>query len=201
MYERIGKVLEDEKLVKDCLGGNAEAFGKIYERYKDRLYSCVIFPTLMDREAAEEVLQETFLTALKKIGTFKWKGVGLFAWLRKIALLKCKEYKRKCFMGNVIEYIDELSTPESQFSEGPDKEINHREFLSILKKQIETTLGLINQRYREVIELRIKHNRTREECSSTMNISVPHFDVLFFRACKSFKEKYQSLYGTRREEK
>jgi RNA polymerase sigma-70 factor (ECF subfamily) len=153
----------------------------------------VIFPRLNNVDAAEEVLQETFLLALKKLGTFEWQGKSVFFWLRMIAINKVREWlnnqRRTATVDDaVLDYHpDNTFQPEARTLEEFDT--------ALLRERIGETLGGINERYRTAIELRLLKKLPRGECASTLDVSVETFDVIFFRACKSFKEQYIKKYG------
>lgn len=73
-----------ETLVEHAQAGDTEAFAQIYDRYLDTVFRYVYF-RVDNRQLAEDLTSETFLRALKRIGTFTWQGKDLGAWLVTIA--------------------------------------------------------------------------------------------------------------------
>lgn len=71
-------------LVERAQAGEAEAFGLIYDRYVDTVFRFVYF-RVGNRQLAEDLTSDTFLRALKRIGSFTWQGRDLGAWLVTIA--------------------------------------------------------------------------------------------------------------------
>lgn len=71
-------------LVERAQDGDAEAFGQIYDRYFDMVFRFTYFRT-GSRQLAEDLTADTFLRALKRIGSFTWQGRDLGAWLVTIA--------------------------------------------------------------------------------------------------------------------
>lgn len=61
-----------------------EAFGIVFEKYYDALFSYALRRT-GDVAQAEDVVAETFLKAFSKLWQFKWQGVPFSAWLYRIA--------------------------------------------------------------------------------------------------------------------
>ena len=60
------------------------AFGVLYRRYVDRVYSFAFYQ-LGDHHDAEDATERTFLAALRALGSFR-EGTGTFrAWLFRIA--------------------------------------------------------------------------------------------------------------------
>lgn len=61
-----------------------EAFGEIYEKYVDRIYSYV-YHRVGNTHDAEDLTSRTFFRALSHIGGYEDKGVPFSAWLFRIA--------------------------------------------------------------------------------------------------------------------
>lgn len=71
-------------LVERAQAGDAEAFGQIYDRYFDMVFRFTYF-RVGNRQLAEDLTADTFMRALKRIGSFTWQGRDLGAWLVTIA--------------------------------------------------------------------------------------------------------------------
>ncbi len=72
------------RLVERARDGDGEAFGLIYDRYADVVFRYVFY-RVGDRGLAEDLTSETFLRALRRIGTFTYQGRDIGAWLVTIA--------------------------------------------------------------------------------------------------------------------
>jgi RNA polymerase sigma-70 factor (ECF subfamily) len=71
-------------LVGRAQGGDAEAFGRLYDRYLDTVYRYV-YCRVGAAALAEDLTSETFLRALRRIESFTWQGRDFGAWLVTIA--------------------------------------------------------------------------------------------------------------------
>jgi RNA polymerase sigma-70 factor (ECF subfamily) len=71
-------------LVKAAQAGDGEAFGKLYDTYVDSIYR-FIFYRVSDRALAEDFTSETFLRALRRIGSINYQGRDIGAWFMTIA--------------------------------------------------------------------------------------------------------------------
>ncbi len=138
---------DERELVARAQAGNAAAFGELYERYVDRLYSYVAFK-LGDRTEAEDVTEQVFLKALESIGSFRWQGVPFSAWLFRIAhnqIVDClRRRSRRPQAPLDVRLRDEtpVADPEEQF----DRLAEREELLAALAK--------LTELQRRVIELR-----------------------------------------------
>jgi RNA polymerase sigma-70 factor, ECF subfamily len=71
-------------LVEAAQQGDADAFGQLYDRYVDVVHRYA-YARLGDRTLAEDVTSETFLRALRRIGTVSYRGRDVGAWFVTIA--------------------------------------------------------------------------------------------------------------------
>ncbi|MEJ2856542.1 MULTISPECIES: sigma-70 family RNA polymerase sigma factor [unclassified Saccharothrix] len=75
---------EPWELVRAAQAGDTDAFGLLYDRYVDVVYRYVLF-RVGDRTLAEDVTSETFLRALRSIGSISYQGRDVGAWFVTIA--------------------------------------------------------------------------------------------------------------------
>jgi len=81
-----------DDLVRRAQLGELPAFNSIVLRYQDAVYSLVL-RMLSQREAAEDVTQEAFVSAWRHIGTFR--GGSFRSWLFTIAANRARDELRK----------------------------------------------------------------------------------------------------------
>ena len=81
------ETLSDDDLVDLSRHGSEAAFKVLYERYRQKIVNFA-FLMLRDREAAPDVLQDTFLYFLKKIPDYRPEG--------KLALLLYRVARNLC---------------------------------------------------------------------------------------------------------
>ena len=81
-----------EDLVARCQAGDVEAFETIYRQHASRLYTLAC-RMAGSPEDGEDLLQEIFLQAYRKLGSFKGDAT-LGTWLYRLALNHCLDYVR-----------------------------------------------------------------------------------------------------------
>ena len=75
----------DQELLLEYLAGGKEAISHLIERHRARVYD-YIYMMVKDRELAEDILQETFIKAVKVIDCGRYKDSGKFlSWVMRIA--------------------------------------------------------------------------------------------------------------------
>jgi RNA polymerase sigma-70 factor (ECF subfamily) len=70
-----------DKLLQRCLNGEQSAQFEIYTRYYKAMYNAAL-RILKNNFEAEDMMQESFLTAFSRLSTFKGE-VAFGAWLKK----------------------------------------------------------------------------------------------------------------------
>jgi RNA polymerase sigma-70 factor (ECF subfamily) len=84
--------MTDEDIVARCRAGEREAFETLYRQHAPRLYSlaCRMAGSPTD---GEDLLQEIFLLAYRKLGSFKGDA-ALGTWLYRLGLNHCLDFVR-----------------------------------------------------------------------------------------------------------
>ena len=71
-------------LVELARGGDADAFGLLYDHYQPSIYRFLYYRT-RSIVVAEDLTSETFFRALRNMASFRWQGKDFGAWLMTIA--------------------------------------------------------------------------------------------------------------------
>jgi RNA polymerase sigma factor (sigma-70 family) len=184
----------EQALVRRAQDGDREAIRLLLTRHADALYSRIILPRAGDPTLAQDVLKETMVTAIEKIGTFRWQGRSIYFWLRQIAVNKVIDHHRASGRaGRLAQAVAAEPEPAILPTAGPrpDVALIAEEERRINAARISATLEEINPRYRRAIELRLIDELPREECAKLMDVTLGTFDVLFFRAVRAFRRKFE----------
>ena len=82
----------DRDLTERARRGDAAAWRAIYDSTCDRLFAFLCYQ-IGDRDEARDILQETYLQAFRRLGTYRAEA-PLEVWLRSIALGRSIDWKR-----------------------------------------------------------------------------------------------------------
>ena len=83
----------DEELVRRFLLGETDAFERLVERHRQRVYNLCL-RVLGDPEDAADAVQDTFLSVLTKLRQFR--GDAAFTtWMHRVAVNACYDLTRK----------------------------------------------------------------------------------------------------------
>lgn len=184
---------EEKRLVDEAKNGNLDAMRPIFQAYATPLYSSVILPRLGDRANAEDVLRDTFITAIEKLDKFTWTGKSIYAWLRQIAINKVYDVHRKSKRSlKLADAVSRETESATTADAGADALLIAAEEQVINRARIGETLETIPERYRQAIELRLIDELPRAECARIMDVTVATFDVVLYRAVRSFRKSFGS---------
>jgi RNA polymerase sigma-70 factor (ECF subfamily) len=182
---------EEQRQVEEAQSGNLDAMRPILERYAQPLYGTVILPRLGDAATAEDVLRDTLATAVEKIGRFTWQGKSIYPWLRQIAINKVYDIHRQSKRSRKLADAMVHEVPkETDPDEQADAQLIADQERAAHRARIDEAMGQLAERYRTAIELRLVQELTREECAKRLGITVGTFDVLLFRAVRSFRKHF-----------
>jgi RNA polymerase sigma-70 factor (ECF subfamily) len=108
-------------LVQGVLSGDRNAFAELYDRWAG-LIRAMCFDATRDLDTAEDLAQEVFLRALRKLGDLR-DPPRFVSWLMGIARLVCREWQRGRFQDRkrVTSLADDL--PSTTGEDGPDERV------------------------------------------------------------------------------
>jgi RNA polymerase sigma-70 factor (ECF subfamily) len=169
-------------LVERAQGGEAEAFGLIYDRYVDTVFRFVYF-RVGNRQLAEDLTADTFLRALKRISSFTWQGRDLGAWLVTIARnlvadhFKSGRYRLEVTTGDVLDADREDRGPEGSPEAAVVDHITNVALLTAVKQ--------LNPEQQECIVLRFLQGFSVAETAQAMGKNEGAIKALQYRAVRA----------------
>jgi RNA polymerase sigma-70 factor (ECF subfamily) len=88
------EAVDDRALVARAAGGSEVAFRTLYRAYARPVY-WIAHRLLGDPTDAEDVTQDTFVTAWQKIGSLRLEGTSVLPWLATICRMKAANRLRR----------------------------------------------------------------------------------------------------------
>ncbi len=152
---------------------------KIYEEYFETVNK-YLFCLTHNNDISEELTQETFYKAVKKINTYKGE-CKMSVWLCQIAKNLWYDQCRKNKKNIDIEEIDTFSFQDINTVE--EKIISNEEKISIYKK-----MQNLDDKTREVMYLRITGELSFKEIGVILNKTENWARVTFYRGKNKLKE-------------
>jgi RNA polymerase sigma-70 factor (ECF subfamily) len=188
--------LEAERtLCERAHAGDRAALGDILRRYGPVLYRSVLLPRLGSDAAAQDALAETYARVVERFHQFAWQSLGVYPWLRVVALriaLDALRARRRETLYEPEDLEREIDASERDLGRTGDVELCEKRDLADARARVDAALGRLNPRYATAIRLRVLEERSREEVATTLGVSVATFDVVLHRAMTSLRKALAS---------
>ncbi len=173
---------EDRQLIADALAGQEKAFERLLTKYRNLVYT-IMLKMVRNPQEAEDLTQEAFMKAFNSLASFN-EEFAFSTWLMKIATNNCIDFLRKrklktYSINEPIQYKDEKVEFELPDKEpGPERKLLQEE----RRKLIEEAIEQLPPRYRHVIILRHKEEKSYEEIAELLDLPLGTVKAQIFRA-------------------
>ena len=188
---------EDRKLVRRLVGGDERAFDAFVDEYFPRLYRFAYSRVGGDREAAEDVVQTTFMNVIRKIGTYRGEA-ALFTWLctfcrYEIAAFWRRRGKRMAEVKLVEDSPAIRAAVETlgAFSEGNIARFERDE----LARLVWAVLDHLPVRYGNALQWKYIHGLSVREIAARSETSPKAVESLLTRARQAFRDGFSAVAG------
>jgi RNA polymerase sigma-70 factor (ECF subfamily) len=176
------------ELVAKLQKGDKEAIKAIFNANFEKLYSFVFHEVEQNQTVAEDMVQDTFISAIKSASKFKGNS-RIYTWLVGIAHHKIADYYRhakreqrydnKNSDGKDPEQLDLAidKTPASNIAESTEN-----------RMMVEQALNSLPAEYREIIILKYVEEFPVDEIARVLNRSPKSVEGILSRARKAIKD-------------
>ena len=176
--------MDDAELVASARAGDPEAFATLVGRYEKRIARLV--RGMVPESDTEDVTQEAFLKAYRKLGNFDGRS-SFYTWLFRIASNTAMDWRKK------ERHRRHAPLPEGPQGEdavesrepGPEHAGQRRE----LAARIDEAIQSLPDKYHEILVLREIDGLSYEEISKELGMSKGTVESRLFRARERLREK------------
>lgn len=164
-------------LVMRAQGGDTEAFGELYRMLSPRIHRYMSF-RLGDRQAVEDLTQETFVQAHRALARYEHRSASLFVqWMYGIAKRVSADHHRR--RRPTEELPESLSVPGGGLGEieGMAGDMTVRDALVHLTEE-----------QRQVVVLRFFHGLSHDEIAEMTGRQAGAIRALQFRALQTLRD-------------
>lgn len=182
--------LTDEELAARCPEHIAGCMDELVQRYDQRVKDCARRMSL-DRQDAEDVVQEIFLRMVSSLPRFQGKS-AFATWMYRLSHNTCIDAFRKGVResGRRITTVprdeaeDLLERMESGFGD-PETELD----ATIQECYLGQALGSLPEGYQEIVRLRLGEGRSNEQVARLLGTTVDSVKSKLRRARKLLREQ------------
>lgn len=156
--------------IRKAQQGDVEAFNQLVLAYQDHVYTAA-YRIMGDAAAADDMTQDAFVTAFRKLGQFH--GGNFKAWLIRIAINTCYDELRRTKRRptesiNNDDYDSEANPKLVSKADSPETYVQRSE----LRSAIEDCFELLSAEHRLVVTMSDMEDYSYEEIASAVNISL-----------------------------
>ncbi|MEU9151384.1 ECF subfamily RNA polymerase sigma factor, BldN family [Streptomyces sp. NPDC048417] len=165
-------------LVERAQAGESDAFGRLYDQYSDTVYRYIYY-RVGGKATAEDLTSETFLRALRRIGTFTWQGRDFGAWLVTIARnlvadhFKSSRFRLEVTTGEMLDANEVERSPEDSVLES----LSNAALLDAVRR--------LNPQQQECVTLRFLQGLSVAETARVMGKNEGAIKTLQYRAVRT----------------
>ena len=194
---QLAPIRSDDGLVAAVRRGDDRAFGELYSRYGRRIVS-YIFGMLGDHGRAEDIAQEVFISALRRMRATE-RPIAFKPWVYEIARNACIDEFRRTRRAQEIplDSSDESDGAERRLESWtglPDAALERRQQLDDLRGAFR---GL-SESHHKIIVLRELEGLSYTEIGTRMGMTRPVVESTLFRARRRLGDEYEEIASGRR---
>ncbi|MFZ4619297.1 MAG: sigma-70 family RNA polymerase sigma factor [Bacteroidota bacterium] len=170
----------DNEIVRRVIDGDSRAYAELVDRHKDKAMTLAV-RMLKDRREAEEALQDAFVRAFRGLPAFEWKA-SFSTWFYRIVFNVCSSRLSRRGDTAVLsidqENDDELTMEIRSQDDEPDKELEMKEFNSIVRSEIDN----MEAAYASILTMFFLQEMSYEEIISVTGLPLGTVKNRLFRA-------------------
>lgn len=140
-----------------------------------------------DSAEAEDIMQESFITAFSKLDSFKGEA-SFGAWLKRIVINNSLTQYRK--LNKYIMVSDEVIADESVEE---DFGLAEEDYSQLMSKQLLSRMRELHESYQRILTLHFIEGYDYEEICEILGISYANCRTLISRAKESLRKKLEVL--------
>jgi len=184
----------EHELVAAVRRGDDRAFERLYSGYRSRI-SSYVFGLVGDHGRAEDIAQEVFLAALRRLRDTE-RPIAFKPWIYEIAKNACiDEFRRTRRSREVpLQPEDGSECRLASWRPSPDAAVADKQSLDDLKGAFH---GL-SERHHQVLVMRELEGLSYRQIGERLGMSRPMVESTLFRARKKLGEEYDELVSGRR---
>lgn len=178
-----GPIDETDRLVQRCLSGDDTAYQVLYNQHSGMVYR-LAYSLLQHPQDAEEVLQDSFEYAFRRLSLFDARKSAFTTWLYRITVSRCRNKRRRKWLPTFsLQLLDDQEIrDESGYT--PDERLN----LSERQRAVWSALGQLSPKLREVAILRYFAGMQYAEIGVVLDIPAKTAESRMRLAHKALRE-------------
>lgn len=188
--------MEDRRLAKQLLAGDARAFDQFFDENFARLYRFAMARLSDDPDGAREVVQMAMTRAVQKMHTYRAES-AMFTWLCAICRNEVSDWlaRQGRYRDHIVlveDFPEVQAAVDSIQAPAADSPERHYQRVEALRL-IQVALDRLPPKYGNVLEWKYVEGYSVKEISARLDIGTEATQSLLARAKRAFADVYSTL--------
>lgn len=175
---------DDAALVEEALAGEERSFSALMRRHKEDLYRFIRL-YVGDRGEAYDLLQEAFVAAWRNLNQYD-SGRPFRAWLRGVALNKCRDWARRRKVRQFFYFATDIETA-GRHVPAPDPNFERLKNEEQME-QLEAAIATLPDGLKAPLLLTVIEGHSHKEAGFILGLSAKAVEVRVYRAKMALKQ-------------
>lgn len=179
--------MDESAMILAAQAGNSSAFRDLYDRNRQAIYG-LAYQYVRNREDAEDILQETFIKAFRRIDTFRvGEGTHFSSWLFRVGINCSIDFLRR--NKDRLAEVGPEALETVPGSADPAREQARRE----VRRHIDDCLCALSPRQRMVFLLKHDQQYSIREIADELHCTEGSVKTHLFRAVSALKRCFKGM--------
>lgn len=188
----------DRAIAQKILSGDDQAFRVLFDDFFPRLYRFAMARLDADREAAADVVQQTFCKAIDRLDTYRGEA-ALYTWFCQICRNAIVDYCRATSRrtDRIVLYEDHaharaiLEALSAPITTQPETRAWQRD----IRRLVQATIDALPPHYGDVLEWKYVDGWSVREIADRLDVSAKAAESVLTRARSAFREAIVEIAG------
>ena len=165
-------LMTDEELAVEYVNGNDKAFDILLARTQTGIFSYIIF-IVRNEDYANDIFQETYLKAIKKLHNRQYAPSGKFnAWLIRIAHNAIMDWYRRQRTRSIVDSQDNMDIILT--SDNLQQETSKEDIMTNMQtlQDVKCLISFLPEPQQEVVIMRYYQNYSFKEIAEMTGVSI-----------------------------
>ena len=178
------KNMTEKELVNQIIKGDKKAIRRFYQTYQKRLLNYIL-TKVKRRKDAEEILQDTFVSAFDSLPVFHFNS-SLYTWLCAIARHEVADFYRRQKIKTIVFSRLPFLKKIVDRALGPELALQEKE----VKEKIYRTFKNLSEGYAQILRLKYIEGKTYAQIAQMLGKTVKAVESKLSRARLAFQKEY-----------
>lgn len=175
----------DAEVVRRVRRGDRDAYRILVQRYQDTLFRCAV-SMVREADTAAELVQATLVNAYASLSKLR-DDASFGGWVYRMCTNRCRDHLKSGRRRDVP--LDAGPALVLESGSRADESLERQE----LRRSLDDALATLNDDYREAFVLKHVEEKSYDEMSDMLGVSIPALKMRVHRAREALKSALEEV--------